>query len=295
MCATYAPGIWTEHYLADRFSHYVRAAAENGIEVIQLPYRFKSLSVHGYRRYVVHFDDSVLPPVPANDVIICAGYEACLLPEVLEAHKHRVTFIGYPCIDSEVLARLPTKTNVLVIGNELAAVDAANLLVGRDHHVTLLCDQHIDRVATHNSGAMLRLMESGAMTFEKGAIRSAVPAYGDGHAWSIDWGKGHCQFGAVVAATGFYAPNLFFNERDELEIDADSRREKDSVSLTEDMAVSDGRWATQQSIWLVGEPVNVRLPVVNAMLAVTARADRVAAKILDCFRAVLSADEAPFV
>lgn len=126
-------------YLVERFRHYRELASRYGIDVVHLPYRFRSLRIEGHRRYKLRFSEAAAPrSLIVTDVIFCTGYGASRVPDALMSYRNHPTFIGCPYPEAEMLAKVPAKSRVLVIGSKLSAIDTAILLCREGHRVTML-------------------------------------------------------------------------------------------------------------------------------------------------------------
>ncbi len=165
---SYVPRRLMGQYLADRFIQYREIAKVEGIEVIHLAYRFRSLSVDKHRRYTIRFADTAAQPVTVTDVVFCTGHGSPRVPDLLKIHRHQASFIGCPYPETELLARVPTKSRVLIVGSKQSAVDAA-ILLGRDgHHVTMLSP------SGEIPSVRARFIRSESLTFDKESLQSIM-------------------------------------------------------------------------------------------------------------------------
>lgn len=136
---TYPPRRWMGDYLVDRFRHYRKEAAECGIDVRWVPYRFKSLKIVGHRRYLLGLDRGDMRcSLTASDVVLCTGHGAPKIPEAFAPYRSVSTFHESLYPEARLLEKLAPKSNVLVVGTKLSAVDAGVLLCRQGHRVTMV-------------------------------------------------------------------------------------------------------------------------------------------------------------
>ncbi|CAB3755693.1 FAD/NAD(P)-binding protein [Paraburkholderia solisilvae] len=134
MPETFAPRAWVGEYLTDRFREYTGIAAQYGIDVIDLPYRFQSLRVIDERAYSLKLSDTVMTrSITVSAVVFCTGFGAPRVPEPLKCHAGHRTLIGCPYPERDMLKRIPADSRVLVVGSRLSAIDTA-VLLGREQH-----------------------------------------------------------------------------------------------------------------------------------------------------------------
>lgn len=406
---TYAPRKWMGQYLTDRFQHYRSIAVDNGIEVIHLPYQFQSLRRHGHRRHSIRFTDAAIRPLAATDVIFCTGYGASLVPDALKPYKSLPTLIGCPYPEAEMLAKVPGRSQVLVVGSKLSAIDSAILLCREGHQVTLVspsgelscargrfirqsgfpldverlqlimarwgpraiersstalrqsfvklvartlsaysdrpwktqfsyassCEERLREeiaiaergdsvwedlvvtlidavnefyvknkdhrlhsefkktiyryaagIALPNARKLMHLIEDGKLTVRRGELKEVEVSNGHQALWLIDWGQGLQRYDAVVVAAGFHFPYFVLNDVGELEIDVERQRAKDSVVISDHMAMTHPEWDQMESIWFVGPPAHVRVPLPNGLFVVASIADQVVASMMSFWRDV---------
>jgi hypothetical protein len=130
-----------------------------------------------------------------------------------------------------------------------------------------------------NARKLLRLLESGKQTIRPGELRDVHVCDGDPRSWFVNWGQGLQRFDAVVMAAGFYSPSIVVKEAGELEIGVDGRRQKNSVGISDRMNMVHPAGREEESIWFVGAPAHVRVPIPNAVFIVATLVDRVVAEM----------------
>lgn len=126
-------------YLTDRFRQYCDVARRYGIDVFYWAYEFQSLRIDEHRRYELRLSRLTRQQsLIVTDVIFCTGHGAVRLPEILLPHRNDPTFVGCPYPETEMLAKIPAKSRVLVLGSKLSAIDTAILLCREGHRVTMV-------------------------------------------------------------------------------------------------------------------------------------------------------------
>ncbi|MEU4743291.1 FAD/NAD(P)-binding protein, partial [Actinosynnema sp. NPDC023658] len=128
-----ARGLFHDYVRVRYADHAARFRAEGGVH---RHIRAEAARVHrdvdgGYH---VVAGDHVLP---ATDVLVCLGYGEPVVPAVLAEHVDHELIFRSPFPADRLLAALPRPADVLVLGTRLSAVDAAVLLCGQGHAVTL--------------------------------------------------------------------------------------------------------------------------------------------------------------
>ena len=135
---SYVPRRWAAAYFRERFNQYCAVANQRGIDVICLPYRFRSLRIEGYRCYTLRFCEAAAhASLDVSDVIFCTGFGAPRVPDELKRYRSLPTFIECPYPEAEMLAKVSPRSKVLVIGSKLSATDSAILLCRERHRVTM--------------------------------------------------------------------------------------------------------------------------------------------------------------
>lgn len=138
---SFVPRFLVGRYLANRFVQYSAMAREQGVVVKYVSSTFKALKIHGHRHYELEFVDS--PQVPSSslmvtDVVFCTGFGPPRLPLVAQPFFNHSSFIKNPYPEASMLAMIPEKSRVLVMGSKLSAIDSAIVLCRDGHQVTML-------------------------------------------------------------------------------------------------------------------------------------------------------------
>lgn len=394
-------------YLADRFHRYARLARARGIEVTHVPYRFRALKRLGHRRYALELEGVVTAAaVVVSDVVFCIGAGSPRLPEAFAPHRGHPHLVRCPYDEAEMRTKVPPRSQVLVIGSKLSAVDATLLLCRAGHRVTMLspsgrlpsvrarfmwgnevpidadgllhamtrwdgpadaplpgalgfgyrkyfaravractgrswraqfsraerADQRLREdiaIAEHggtawqdwvvkfvntanslyldygerriggfhpafgsllfeyltaaalpNARKILRYLESGQLTVERGEPRDVAAEQDGPGSWRIDWGRGERRFDAVVNAAGFHAPCFVLNANGEIEVQSDGRRAAAPIRASTDLSARIPQWGDTENIWLTGASLQGRLLTASAIFIITNLADRIAAAML---------------
>ena len=136
---SYVPRPWFGDYLTDRYDQYRRIALRQGIDVVHLRYRFKSLKIVGRQRYRLRFEEDFSPvSLEATDIVFCVGFGAAQIPTALQPYRHHSAFVDCPYPESDLVNRVPHHSSVLVVGSKLSAVDAAIMLCRDGRKVTMI-------------------------------------------------------------------------------------------------------------------------------------------------------------
>ncbi|KAB0644787.1 FAD/NAD(P)-binding protein [Burkholderia latens] len=278
------PQIWMNRYIADRFDYYRLIAVQNGIEVIHLPHRFHSLTVHGCRRYAVRVANALIPPVLANDVVFCTGYGRSRVAGVFRPYQGHPTLLHRPRSRGDLLARVRGKTRVLFVGHTSADLDTAIMLCSDDRRVSLLSfDRDIERIESVSSRRIVRLIERGDFELVFGEVYAAVPPDPICKSWLVDWGEGDRPFDVVIVASDFDCSRFFINETGALVMDVERRFATNPVKLS-GMALTCGAWASEQSLWCVAVSAHGRAGNQGSLSTVAVLADQVVTKIREMIR-----------
>jgi hypothetical protein len=151
-----------------------------------------------------------------------------------------------------------------------------------DFHKALY--QYVSAIALPNARKLLQHLESKNLVLARGELRHVSVTTGQGPPWRVDWGEGPQRFAAIVAASGFHSTKFFLNRDDELEIDADGLHHGETVGVSPDLSLSQASLGRQESLWAVGDPAHVRVPIPNALFVVAPLASRVISSIADQLR-----------
>jgi uncharacterized NAD(P)/FAD-binding protein YdhS len=126
-------------YVRDRYDQAVASGERRGLAHAHVRGIARAVRRIGHGRYRVVLDDG--RDLPASDVLICAGFGRPMVPPAIEphlgAHLERSLVFATPYPEGAVLAALPPRSRVLVVGTRLSAIDAALLLCSQGHAVVM--------------------------------------------------------------------------------------------------------------------------------------------------------------
>ncbi|MEU9982187.1 FAD/NAD(P)-binding protein [Streptomyces sp. NPDC050856] len=121
-------------YCERRFRAARRQAARWGIPVRHVRGVVTSVRVReeGYR--VVLRDGT---EVAASDVVVCVGVHRARVPDGFAAYTDHPRYVASPYPSRRLRGHVPADSRVLVLGTRQSAIDAALLLCGEGHQVTM--------------------------------------------------------------------------------------------------------------------------------------------------------------
>ncbi|WP_158259809.1 FAD/NAD(P)-binding protein [Phyllobacterium phragmitis] len=172
--SSFVPRSLVGDYLTDRFQRYREVARRNGIDVFCWAYQFHSLRIDDHHRYELRLSRLTRrQSLIVTDVVFCTGHGAARVPEILMPHRDHPTFVGCPYPETEMLAKVPAKSRVLVIGSKLSAIDAAILLCREGHSVTMVSP------SGEIPGVRARFIRSENISFDLDRMESLLTRWND--------------------------------------------------------------------------------------------------------------------
>jgi uncharacterized NAD(P)/FAD-binding protein YdhS len=129
------PRYLAAQYVRDRYQQAAATAERLGIAHDHV--RRTAVAVHksSHGGYRVALDDG--SDVAASDVLICAGFGAPIVPPAIAPHLGHAGIFATPYPEAGLLARIPPRSRVLVVGTRLSAIDSALLLCGQGYRVVM--------------------------------------------------------------------------------------------------------------------------------------------------------------
>jgi uncharacterized NAD(P)/FAD-binding protein YdhS len=122
-------------YVRDRYPQAAAVARQRAIAHDHVRGTARAIHKLGHGRYRVVLDDG--GEVMASDVLICAGFGRPVVPPAVEPHLGQPQVFATPYPEDALLAGIPPRSRVLVIGTRLSAIDAALLLCSEGHSVVM--------------------------------------------------------------------------------------------------------------------------------------------------------------
>jgi thioredoxin reductase len=132
---TCVPRYYVSQYARDRYDQYAQIAREAGIGLRHVRGTAVEIRMAGRLAYQVRLDSGEV--VEADNVLVCCGFAAPLVPDPIRPHVEREGIFTTPYPESALLTALSGYARVLVLGTRLSAIDAALLLCGQGHNVTM--------------------------------------------------------------------------------------------------------------------------------------------------------------
>lgn len=126
-------------------------------------------------------------------------------------------------------------------------------------------------IALPNAKKILKLIDDEHLIIRKGKLNHV---HYDS-LWHTEWGQGTEVFDAIVLSAGFYLPYFIFNQNGELEIDTEEESKTNHINITEAMSISHPCCNENESIWFVGPPAHIRIPIPNSMFIIVRSTERV--------------------
>ncbi|MFC6488638.1 FAD/NAD(P)-binding protein [Nitratireductor sp. GCM10026969] len=126
-------------YVKSRYYSAVEKAKQAGIDVKYINGKCEKIEFISKRNYNLILSDwSERQELRVTDVLLCTGHGPSKIPRIFEPHSRHPTFFRSPYPETEMLAKMPTASDVLIVGSKLTAVDAALLLCREGHRVTMM-------------------------------------------------------------------------------------------------------------------------------------------------------------
>jgi hypothetical protein len=131
----FVPRFQVAQYARSRFLEHVRLAAALGITTRHVRDRARRVGIGPDGGYVVELASGAVEP--ASEVLVCTGLGAPVVPQLMAPHLGRPAFFPSPYPAGELLAALPPRGDVLVLGTRLSAVETALLLTDSGHRTVM--------------------------------------------------------------------------------------------------------------------------------------------------------------
>lgn len=133
--ADFVPRGWFARYCAARHRDSARLTRARGATFRHVRARATGITRLGGDRYRVALDDG--RELVADDVLVCPGTGPAVVPESVRGFDGAPNLYRSPFPTSTLRQGLRPRSDVLVLGTRLSAVDAAIVLCGDGHRVTL--------------------------------------------------------------------------------------------------------------------------------------------------------------
>lgn len=137
--SSYIPRRVVGDYIRYNFSKYLDEARRLGIGVFTINSSCSSISILSPRNYELAITGPTMwGSLSVTDIILCTGHGSPKIPHIFEPFADYPTFFKSPYPEAEMLAKMPARSEVLIIGSKQSAMDAALLLCREGHRVTML-------------------------------------------------------------------------------------------------------------------------------------------------------------
>ncbi|TDB59991.1 FAD/NAD(P)-binding protein [Photorhabdus khanii] len=145
----FVPRSLVSEYVKIRFKEYLESAEANGINTTHIWQRATRIDlISRDRKYGIYSADENIITVDA--AIVCTGYAHNIIPEFAKAFVSNQRIFTSPYPVKNITTRVPPKSQILIIGTKLSAIETAITLAEKNHQVTMASPSgELPAVRTH--------------------------------------------------------------------------------------------------------------------------------------------------